>query len=184
MEKEREYTKHFEPEHNIDYNDSITEVYSDQVSQAKQVLYRWVKASEKPLRYEVVNIGRLILYGKENGANIVNGMPWSFNYKGYPVTHETDKCYLVGVEGVKCTETDEVLLFNGMAYSTWGFKVKVHILYDGTPRILTFGENRWCFYREGLGSAIRVKDLWDTNENEWAKIEYLERVDNITQIDE
>jgi hypothetical protein len=140
-------------------------------------LYRWVKASEKPLHYEVINIDRLILYGKEKGANLVNGMPWSFNYKGYPVTHETDNCYLVGTEGVKCTKTDEVLLFNGKAYPTWGFNVKVHILYDGTPRILTFGEYRWCFYVEGHGSAVRVKDLWDTNENEWAKIEYLERVD-------
>ena len=34
-----------------------------------------------------------------NGANIVDGMPWSFEYNGQQVTHEHDDCYLLpGVE--------------------------------------------------------------------------------------
>lgn len=44
---------------------------------------------------EAITFDQLVEYGINNGANIVNGMPWSFNYKGYPVTHENDKLYLI-----------------------------------------------------------------------------------------
>lgn len=40
---------------------------------------------------------QFVQYGRDNGGNIVGGMPWSFNFHGHPVTHENDKCYLVGV---------------------------------------------------------------------------------------
>lgn len=46
---------------------------------------------------EAITFKELIDYGRENGANIVNGMPWSFEYKGRPVSHETDSCYLIGM---------------------------------------------------------------------------------------
>lgn len=36
-----------------------------------------------------------VQYGRDSGAAIVNGMPWHFVYKGYPVTHEHDQCYLI-----------------------------------------------------------------------------------------
>lgn len=36
-----------------------------------------------------------VQYGRENGANIVNGMPWSFKYKGLPISHENDNRYLI-----------------------------------------------------------------------------------------
>jgi hypothetical protein len=38
---------------------------------------------------------QLVQYGRDNGANIVNGMPWSFSFAGLPVTHENDRLYLV-----------------------------------------------------------------------------------------
>lgn len=44
---------------------------------------------------EVVSFDQFVEYGKQNGGNIVNGMPWSFEYRGMPVTHENDNCYLV-----------------------------------------------------------------------------------------
>ncbi len=37
----------------------------------------------------------LVEFGRKNGANIVNGMPWSFTYKGYAVSHENDDCYII-----------------------------------------------------------------------------------------
>mgnify|MGYP000515979209 CR=1 FL=1 len=49
---------------------------------------------EKP---ELITFNELVKYGKEHGANIVNDMPWSFEYKGLPVSHENDECYLVTV---------------------------------------------------------------------------------------
>lgn len=39
---------------------------------------------------------QFVQYGREHGANIVDGMPWSFHFFGYPVTHETDQLYLIG----------------------------------------------------------------------------------------
>lgn len=44
---------------------------------------------------EAINFNDFVKYGIETGAALVNGMPWSFNYKGYPVTHENDELYLI-----------------------------------------------------------------------------------------
>ncbi len=53
------------------------------------------KFRKKPVVVEAVTFDELVEHGRCNGANIVNGMPWSFNYQGHPVTHENDDCYLV-----------------------------------------------------------------------------------------
>lgn len=50
---------------------------------------------KKPVEIEAITFDELIEYGKANGANIVNGMPWSFKYKGHAITHENDECYLI-----------------------------------------------------------------------------------------
>lgn len=50
---------------------------------------------KRPVVVEAITFDELVAYGKENGANIVDGMPWSFFYHGHPVTHETDDCYLI-----------------------------------------------------------------------------------------
>lgn len=50
---------------------------------------------KKPVEIEAITFGELIEYGKSHGANIVNGMPWSFDYNGHPITHENDQCYLI-----------------------------------------------------------------------------------------
>lgn len=43
-----------------------------------------------------ITFDELIEHGKAAGVETINGMPWSFEYNGQPVTHETDNCYLVG----------------------------------------------------------------------------------------
>jgi hypothetical protein len=48
-----------------------------------------------PVVIEAITFNELVEYGKENGGNIVNGMPWSFEYNSCPVTHENDECYLI-----------------------------------------------------------------------------------------
>ncbi len=45
---------------------------------------------------EVLTFDEFIEVGKILGANIVNDMPWSFEFHGYPVTHENDNWYIVG----------------------------------------------------------------------------------------
>jgi hypothetical protein len=61
-----------------------------------------------PVIVEAITFDELVQYGKENGANIVNGMPRSFSYEAFyigengeervkfwPITHENDDCYLI-----------------------------------------------------------------------------------------
>lgn len=44
---------------------------------------------------KTITFKNFIKYGLENSDNIVNGMPWSFTYEGFPVTHENDNLYLI-----------------------------------------------------------------------------------------
>ena len=41
---------------------------------------------KKPVVIEAITFDELVAHGLANGANVVNGMPWSFQYKGQPVT--------------------------------------------------------------------------------------------------
>ena len=59
------------------------------------------KYRKKPVVIEAITFDELVEYGKAKGGNIVNGMPWSFDYKGHSITHENDELYLIPtLEGV------------------------------------------------------------------------------------
>jgi len=46
--------------------------------------------------FKAITFDELVAHGKaQPDANIVDGLPWSFRYEGWPVTHETDDCYIV-----------------------------------------------------------------------------------------
>jgi hypothetical protein len=69
------------------------------------------KFRKKPVVVEAITFDELIEYGRQNGANIVNGMPWSFSYNGQPITHENDDCYLVpALEGTMKFERGDMLI--------------------------------------------------------------------------
>ena len=53
------------------------------------------KHKERGTEIKAMTFDELVEYGKANGANIVNGMPWSFKYGDHPITHENDECYLI-----------------------------------------------------------------------------------------
>lgn len=40
---------------------------------------------------------QFIQYGIEHGGNVVNELSWSFDFFGFPVTHENDDCYLISL---------------------------------------------------------------------------------------
>lgn len=43
-----------------------------------------------------ITFEKFVEYGRNySDANIVNGMPWSFKYEGFPVSHENDNLYLI-----------------------------------------------------------------------------------------
>lgn len=69
---------------------------------------------KKPVVIEAITFDELVEYGKANGANIVNDMPWSFDYKGHPITHENDECYLIPTEEGTMKMTPADMLITGV----------------------------------------------------------------------
>lgn len=66
---------------------------------------------KKPVVIEAITFADLVEHGKANGGNIVNGMPWSFEYKGHPITHENDECYLIPtLEGTHHMTPNDMLI--------------------------------------------------------------------------
>jgi len=45
--------------------------------------------------HRLISFKELVQHGFDNGANIVNGMPWSWSINGKSITHENDNCYLI-----------------------------------------------------------------------------------------
>jgi len=78
----------------------------------------------KPCEIGAITFDELVQYGRDHGANIVNGMPWSFDYatvhvddKGnanhhiWSITHENDDCYLIPtLEGIMKMGRDDLLI--------------------------------------------------------------------------
>lgn len=44
---------------------------------------------------EILTFDEFVEFGKTACSHLNDGMPWSFSYKGYPVTHESDTVYLI-----------------------------------------------------------------------------------------
>ena len=54
------------------------------------------KFKMKPMIVEALTFDELMAYGRTQTDNIYNNMPWSFEFKGVAISHETDDCYIVG----------------------------------------------------------------------------------------
>jgi hypothetical protein len=69
------------------------------------------KYRKKPVVIDAITFDEFIKYGKKHSENIVDGMPWSFDYNGQPVTHENDGCYLIPtLEGIYRFTPKDVLI--------------------------------------------------------------------------
>lgn len=62
----------------------------------------------RPMIVDAVTFDELIDYGREHSEIIYNNKPWYFIYKGIPVVHETDNCYLIG--GTESFTRDKLLI--------------------------------------------------------------------------
>lgn len=49
----------------------------------------------KPAKIEAITFEEFVEYGIAHAINIVNGIPWSFEYNGRLITHENNACYLI-----------------------------------------------------------------------------------------
>ena len=78
-----------------------------------------MKYRKKPVVIEAITFEEFIEYGKQHTDNIVDGMPWCFEYNGWTVTHETDTCYLIPtLEGTHNFTPEDMLItgVNGEIY--------------------------------------------------------------------
>ena len=80
---------------------------------------------------EAITFDELVEYGRNNGANIVNGMPWSFKYNGHAITHENDECYLIPtLEGIH-NMTPKDMLITGINDEIYPCKIDIfEIIYE------------------------------------------------------
>ena len=69
---------------------------------------------KKPVVIEAITFDEFVQHGRDSGAAIVNGMPWSFSYKGHGVTHENDQCYLIPTLEGPHNFTPEDMLITGV----------------------------------------------------------------------
>lgn len=75
------------------------------------IIYIMAKYRKKPVIIEAITFDELVQHGRENGAHIVNDMPWSFDYKGHPITHENDETYLIPtLEGTHRMTSNDMLI--------------------------------------------------------------------------
>lgn len=70
-----------------------------------------MKYRKKPVVIDAMTFEEVVEYGRNNGANIVNGMPWSFQINGHAITHENDQCYLINtLEGTHNFRPEDMLI--------------------------------------------------------------------------
>lgn len=66
---------------------------------------------KKPIVITAITFEQLVAHGIASGGNVVNGMPWSFTYKGHAITHENDGCYIIPtLEGSMQMGRDDMLI--------------------------------------------------------------------------
>ena len=78
-----------------------------------------MKFRKKPVVIEAITFDELVEHGKSQVKTLTNGMPWSFEYKGQPITHENDDCYLIPtLEGIMKFMRGDMLItgINGEIY--------------------------------------------------------------------
>lgn len=80
------------------------------------------KFRKKPVVIEAMTWDELVQYGIDNGGNVVNGLPWSFQINGRPVTHDCqngrDRYLISTLEGqMEMTRDDMCIIgIKGEAY--------------------------------------------------------------------
>ena len=54
-----------------------------------------MKFRKKPVVIEAITFDEFVEYGKKHSTHIVDGIPFSFEYNGHPITNENEECYLI-----------------------------------------------------------------------------------------
>lgn len=83
------------------------------------------KYKKKGVVIEAITFDELVKHGIESGAPLTNGMPWSFDYKGQPITHENDECYLIPTLEGTMNMTPDDMLITGIKGEVYPCKVDI-----------------------------------------------------------
>jgi len=83
---------------------------------------RYIK---KPVEIEAITFNEFVEFGLKNTDNIVNGMPWSFEYKGYSITHENDECYIIPTLEGDYNFTPNDMLITGIKGEIYPCKIDI-----------------------------------------------------------
>ena len=79
---------------------------------------------KKPVVVEAITFEELVAYGRTQTED-TNGMPWSFDYKGQPITHEDDQCYLIPTLEGSMKMTPEDMLITGVQGEVYPCKIDI-----------------------------------------------------------
>lgn len=86
-----------------------------------------MKYRKKPVVIEAITFDQLVAHGIKSGGNMVNGMPWSFNYGGHPITHERDDCYLIPTLEGTHNMTPNDMLITGIKGEIYPCKIDIFL---------------------------------------------------------
>lgn len=78
-----------------------------------------MKYRKRAVVVEAITFEEFIEYGKNHAENLVEGMPWHFEYNGHPVSHDTDVSYAIPtLEGIMMFTPEDMLItgVNGEIY--------------------------------------------------------------------
>ena len=103
-----------------------------------------MKFKKKPVVIAAITFDELVAHGRASGANIVNGMPWSFQYQGQPISHENDQCYLIPTLEGNMKFTPDDMLITGVKGEIYPCKRDIFAAtYEAAEALgtgLTFGQ--------------------------------------------
>ena len=92
--------------------------------------------------YELVEEGHKFIeenptegsYGFHDNGNEKSGLPWSFKYKGHPITHENDECYLIPTLEGNHNMTPKDMLITGVNGEIYPCKIDI---FEKTYELVT-----------------------------------------------
>ena len=82
---------------------------------------------KKPVVIEAITFDGLMDYGKSvlHKGSLRNNLPWSFEYKGHPISHETDECYLIPTLEGTHNMTPQDMLITGIQGEIYPCKIDI-----------------------------------------------------------
>ena len=91
---------------------------------------------KKPIVIEAITFEELVAHGVRSvpPEQLHDGIPWSFSYKGQPITHETNDCYLIPtLEGIMKMMRGDMLI-TGVEGEIYPCKLEIfNATYEALP---------------------------------------------------